>query len=468
MTELLRRATGSVRTRILTAFVVLLAASTVISTVALRELLVNRAIERIDERAARELDDLRRLALDGRHVTTGRPLGNDVAGLFDTYMARNLPVEGEGYYSFVDGRAHRRLASTELDDDVTRQVLSVDRTGRGRSGELTSRGRRLRYAVVPIRNGGRVRGSFVIVDDLSREERAATRSARSFAGVAALVLVFATGIAFLVAGRVLRPLRTLRETATAISETDLSRRLEIEGDDELAELARTFNAMLDRLEAALDSQRAFLSDAGHELRTPITIISGHLELLGDDPRERRETIALVTDELDRMSRFVDDLLTLAKSEREDFLHPELLDLDELAEKLHAKAQALGDRRWVLERGAPGQVVADRQRLTQAVMNLAGNAVSHTGVGAEIAIGASVEGGAGRLWVRDGGPGIAPADAERIFERFTRGDQRRRDGAGLGLAIVKAIAEAHGGRVELDSAPGLGARFSLVIPEVLVT
>ena len=111
----------------------------------------------------------------------------------------------------------------------------------------------------------------------------------------------------------------LADTARSISETDLTRRIPVSGRDEIAELARTFNAMLDRLEAAFATQRAFVSDASHELRTPITIVRGHLELLGDDPQERRETIALVTDELDRMSRFVDDLLLLAKAERDDFL-----------------------------------------------------------------------------------------------------------------------------------------------------
>ena len=116
-----------------------------------------------------------------------------------------------------------------------------------------------------------------------------------------------------------RPAAALGDTARSISETDLSRRIPVTGNDEIAELARTFNAMLDRLERAFATQRAFVSDASHELRTPITIVRGHLELLGDDPEERRETVALVTDELDRMSRFVDDLLLLARAEREDFL-----------------------------------------------------------------------------------------------------------------------------------------------------
>jgi signal transduction histidine kinase len=223
--------------------------------------------------------------------------------------------------------------------------------------------------------------------------------------------------------------------------------------------------MLDRLEDAFQSQRMFVNDASHELRTPITIVRGHLELMGDDPDERRETVALVMDELDRMSRFVGDLLLLARAERADFLEPEPLDLGDLAAELDAKARGLGERDWRLEHPTGSvTVVADRQRLTQAVMNLAGNAVQHTAPGGRITIGAAGEGGYARLSVADDGPGIPSSDRERIFARFARGDgPRRSDGAGLGLAIVRAIAEAHGGTVELESTVGHGSTFSIVIP-----
>jgi signal transduction histidine kinase len=222
--------------------------------------------------------------------------------------------------------------------------------------------------------------------------------------------------------------------------------------------------MLDRLETSFATQRRFLDDAGHELRTPITIARGHLELLGDDPAEKAETVALVLDELDRMGRMVNDLLLLAKVEEPSFLERELVDVDVLTEELHAKTAALGDRTWVLESRAEGVVLADRQRLTQAVVQLAHNAVQHTSVGDEIALGSSLEHGELRLWVRDSGPGVAPDQQDRIFERFARArGNRHRDGAGLGLSIVRAIAEAHGGRVVLHSRPGAGALFTLVVP-----
>ncbi len=204
-------------------------------------------------------------------------------------------------------------------------------------------------------------------------------------------------------------------------------------------------AELDRLncvERAFASQRAFIRDASHELRTPITITRGHLELLGDDPDERRETVALVLDELDRMAGFVNDLLLLAKSERHDFLRVRELELGALTDELIEKAVGLGERAWTLEARGEGTLLADRERLTQAVLGLAENAVQHSGDGDPIWIGSAISGDEARLWVRDEGPGISESDQDRVFERFARASnsRRRSDGAGLGLAIVRAIAE----------------------------
>jgi two-component system, OmpR family, sensor kinase len=301
--------------------------------------------------------------------------------------------------------------------------------------------------------------------NLGQERREIEEATQIAAGVSLVVLLIASALAWVIAGRVLAPLRTLQTTAHAITETDLTQRIEVQGDDEIAELGRTFNAMLDRLEAAFASQRAFVSDAGHELRTPITIVRGHLELLGDDPREREETVALVTDELDRMARFVDDLLLLARAEQADFLHLAPLDLDVLTDELYNKAKALADRDWRLSGRGTGTVTADRQRLTQAVMQLAQNAAQHTRDGDRIALGSAIDDGAARLWVADSGPGIPAAERDEIFERFRRGGdgRRRSEGAGLGLAIVRAIAEAHGGRVELETREGAGATFTLIVP-----
>jgi signal transduction histidine kinase len=230
-------------------------------------------------------------------------------------------------------------------------------------------------------------------------------------------------------------------------------------------MARTFNTMLDRLEAIFKSEREFVQDTSHELRDPITICRGHLELLSDDPEEQRETIALVVDELDRMARIVGDLQVLADAEQPDFLRPELVQLALFSHDLAVKASALAPRQWRLDESGDVLFRADRHRLTEAVMNLAHNAVQHTRPGDTIAVGSALRDGEVRIWVRDTGAGIPVADRARIFERFTRGTNARRRyrGSGLGLALVKAIAEAHRGRVELESRIGEGSTFTIAIP-----
>jgi signal transduction histidine kinase len=222
--------------------------------------------------------------------------------------------------------------------------------------------------------------------------------------------------------------------------------------------------MLDRLQAAFATQKDFLSDVSHELRTPITVIRGHLETLGSSPAERAEAAAIIEDELERMSRYVDDLLLLTQAVRPDFLRPAPVDLDLFTHDLFTKARSLGDRAWRLDGTGIGIVHADQQRLTQAVMNLAENAVHHTARGERIWLGSSLVGNTARLWVRDEGPGVDPGNRERIFERYAQaGPRSGAGGSGLGLAIVRAVAEGHGGKVELESTPGIGSTFTIAIP-----
>jgi signal transduction histidine kinase len=336
----------------------------------------------------------------------------------------------------------------------------------GERGELDTDAGPVHYLAVPLRSRSETAGTFVVANFVRGERDEIEAGIRVEAVVGAIVLLVAIGAAWFIAGRLLRPVRQLTESARSISETDLSQRIPVEGNDEIAELARTFNEMLDRLATAFASQRAFVDDAGHELRTPITIVRGHLELMGDDPAERRETIALVTDELDRMARIVEDLLLLAKAEQPDFVRPEPVELSDLTTELLMKARALGDRDWQLDACATGVVHADAQRVAQAVLNLARNAVEHTEPGAQVGLGSDRRNGDVRLWVRDTGAGIDPAERERIFDRFARGraGPRRSDGAGLGLAIARAVAVAHHGRIDLDSRVGAGATFTLVLPD----
>jgi two-component system OmpR family sensor kinase len=209
----------------------------------------------------------------------------------------------------------------------------------------------------------------------------------------------------------------------------------------------------------------FASGASHGLRDPLTMCRVYLELLSDKPDELQKTIALVLGELDRMARIIDGLELLAEAERADFLRREPIDLELFTHELIASASTLAAREWKLDAAAQGVLRADRARLTDATMQLARNAVEHTHEGDAIAIGTSLDENEARLWVTDAGVGVPESDRERIFERFARGRgaHRRYRGGGLGLAIVKAVAEAHGGRVELESRVGSGSTFTVVMP-----
>lgn len=322
------------------------------------------------------------------------------------------------------------------------------------------------YAIEPVQIQGATQGAFIVAYITADERREADAAFRIVLSVMFLILLVASLVAWIISGKVLRPLRLMASTARSISESDLTRRIQVQGDGEMAEVAKTFNDMLDRLQEAFTIQQNFINDASHELRTPITIIQGHLELMGDTPEERAEVMALVQDELDRMKRLVQDLLLLAKANRPDFLEPAWVDLDAFTEDLYNKARVLVNCNCILEQKAFGCVRLDRQRITQAVMNLVDNANQHTPSHGVIALGSELTDRSVRFWVRDTGKGIDPDDQARIFKRFARATKGhyRSEGTGLGLAIVQAIVTASGGKVQLESQPGHGSTFVLILPK----
>jgi len=454
------------RTRIFAVFALLAAASTALSLVLLHQILLARLDEEITRNLTQEVSEFRRL-VSGNDPVTGEPFGTDVRRIFDVYFARNVPHEEEIVLAAVGPRLYKAARGGEdeyVPGEVLRAIaLESPLEGPG-SGTIETSTGSARYLSVPVSAGGRTLATFAVAifpeDDRAEIVDAITAAAQ----VWGVVLLLAFVVAWVGAGRVLAPLRLLRDTARSITERDLRGRIAVSGSDEVAQLAQTFNEMLDRLEAGFGAQRRFLDDASHELKTPITIVRGHLELLSDEPEERRETVALLTDELDRMSRIVNDLLVLAKAEQPDFLQVEVVDVEALTAELHAKVSALERREWHLESTGRGTIRADRQRLTQAVVQLAQNAAKYTEDDDPIAVGTFVADGEARLWIRDSGPGVPPEEQDEIFERFARGSRGRRlEGAGLGLSIVQAIARAHGGRVELHSRTGAGATFTLVVP-----
>jgi signal transduction histidine kinase len=456
---------ASFRVRLLAGYVGLLAVAALVAVFIAREALEQRLDRRIDESLVRESQELRQLA-GGNDPRSGRRFAGDVQRIFEVFLAGNLPSSNEAFLSFVDGRPFLRSSQTvpyRLDQDAELVARWGALTESDRDVVQTPAGA-VEYLAVPLVGEVGTRGVFVAAFFRDRESEEVSDALRVVVGVGVGMLLVGSVLAWLLADRVLRPVKTVTETARSISGGDLSRRIPETGHDEIGVLARTFNDMLARLEKAFASQERFVSDAGHELRTPITIVRGHLELLEDDPVEREATLALVVDELDRMGRIVDDLLTLAKWEQPDFVTPEPVEVAALVDDVLTKASALGPRNWQVDAMAEATIVADRQRVTQALVQLAQNAVEHTDEGDEIGLGAFVGEGEARLWVRDTGPGIPFEEQSRIFARFYRsGEKPRSDGAGLGLPIVQAIAGAHGGGLELSSVPGSGATFTLVLP-----
>ncbi|MQA73909.1 MAG: HAMP domain-containing protein [Solirubrobacterales bacterium] len=466
---LARRIVGGVRARILASYVILLAIALLVSVLAVRQVLLVRLDDRIQEDLQQEVEEFREL-VGGNDPETGRPFGDDVRRIFQVYLARNVPDDDEELITVPRRGIPRRDGGDNTQDFTFADFVDGWRTlGQVERDEVETPGGQVRYVAVPVRTEGGTLGTFVVASFVADERREVDEAVRIVAVVAAIVLVLGTVGAFFAAGRVLAPLRGLAAAARSVSGTQMDRRIRVEGDDELATLARTFNRMLDRLQIAFSSQREFIRDASHELRTPIAVSRGHLELLAEghlrNESDRREAIALVTGELDRMNRFVEELLLLAKAESPNFLELETVPLGELCEELIAKARGIDDRDWRVDATSSRSIVADRQRLTQAAMNLFQNAIAHTEPGDQIAIGAKVDAGEAVIWVRDTGAGIPASEQGRIFQRFSRGlhSRGRYEGTGIGLAIVRAIAEAHGGRVGVSSRPGEGSRFEIVIP-----
>ncbi len=464
--------TFSARERIVGWMMLLVALALVIEVVIAAQVFTGKAEAELDQELVHEGAKLRDYAERATDSVTGAP-HETADALITAYLGVAVPNSDESMFSIVNGRpSHRARESpmTRLDRDEA--FLSLVRDVKvPTSGRTTSDVGPVHWAVFPVVVEGDPSDAALVVIEFAAPVRADVASTvRVLAIISAVALALAGLASWVVAGRVLAPIRTLRKTAESINESDLHQRISVTGRDDVAALARTFNAMLDRLQDAFAGQQQFLDDASHELRTPITVIRGHLELMGEDPEDRRWTLALVDDELKRMGRLVDDLMLLARAERPDFLRLTQVDVSDLMMDVLAKASALGDRHWALDGLPEGVVVADDQRLTQALMQLAANAVRHTAPGDRIWIGGHVEENRLRLSVADEGAGIAEEARVDIFDRFTRasyrGDGGRRgEGAGLGLAIVASIAHAHDGQVTLESELGKGSMFTLDLPFV---
>lgn len=465
-----RRRGASVRVRVLGSVLVMAALGMIVAEVTSFVISDRRLDARIDAALEQEVDEFRVFASEGRDPETGQPFLS-LEPLFTTALQRNVADENETFLTLIDGESYKYPGGgrpVDLEDEPA--VLDLVRSiapgsGVQRADVETSIGT-TRLAVVQVAfTGQETTGTYVVAYGVDLERAELVDAARTYTFVALGALVLVALVGWVVAGRLLQPLRVLREATYRITETDLTERIPVTGGDDVSDLTRTYNDMLDRLQAAFETQRQFIDDAGHELRTPVTIVRGHLELLDPSDRDEvAETRTLVLDEVDRMGRLVEDLILLAQARRPDFVRTGTVELGSLTDEVLDKARALGDRAWRVDARAEGRMPGDSQRLTQALLQLAHNAVKFSEPGSEVAVGSALADGVVRLWVRDGGVGIHHDDLTRIFARFGRAETGRgEEGSGLGLAIVSVIAEAHSGRVEVQSQPGAGATFTLVLP-----
>lgn len=321
-----------------------------------------------------------------------------------------------------------------------------------------------------------------VVDQLAFFERAVNQQAldqlRTYAfGALGLLFIGSLGVGWFVAGLVLRPVGRITSVAREISATDLSRRIELEGpDDELKQLADTFDDMLGRLDHAFENQREFIHEASHELRNPLAVIRTNLDVVMADPEADEEELRaageVVGRSAERMTRLVDDLMVYARHgtrtmREEDFDLVELV--NDLTGEFAAPAEAAGLHLAVQVPDETLPVCGDNSAVRRAVANLLANAMRLAPGDSTVTVSTDRFDDWNFIAVADEGPGIAPEHHLRIFQRFWKGDRgvARQDGrSGLGLTIVRQIVESHGGRVDLASDVGRGSTFVLWFPRSL--
>jgi two-component system OmpR family sensor kinase len=404
-------------------------------------------------------------------------------------------------YRDRDGRLDKELENELLQEGQQPPRVPDDaawldaNAGKAATVPATGGDGRWRVAVQPLRDGSG--GTVVVAASLDGVDSTIRQLRLIDLVVSVVVLLVLAGAGVAIVRASLRPLVEIEQTARAIAAGDLTRRVpERDPRTEVGRLGRALNTMLAQIESAFgaraaseasarrseDRMRRFVADASHELRTPLTTIRGFAELYRQgaarDPAELDRLMRRIEDQAARMGLLVEDLLLLARLDTQRPLDRQPVDLLALAADAVNDARAVApDRRIELVLGGddgdpstPPVVLGDDRRLRQVLANLVNNALTHTPAGRpiEVRVGASTLDGrpGAAVEVVDHGPGLAPEQAERVFERFYRADPARSPadgGTGLGLSIVAALVAVHGGTVAVDSVPGRGARFRVVLP-----
>jgi two-component system OmpR family sensor kinase len=459
----------SIRTRLTLWYTGLLAISLLVF-----DLMVYSALSRILTAAIDE-----RLAAQAQDVIAQIEAENDPVAIILSGRAKLPPIDVFGSQFYIQ-IAQLTGQVVQRSDNLHGQTLPVSPGGGGSYGQQgitvdTAQGVRLRVLSRPIVLAGRLAGTIQVAQSQAATDDALLATRRVLGTVSvSLLLLAAVGGAFL-ARTALRPIQAITATTRRITQAqDLGQRIPVSvPTDELGRLTETINEMLARLEELFKAQQRLVADVSHELRTPLTTIQGNLDLLRlgatDDPTARSSTLRAIADETARMRRLVNDLLLLAQADAGLKLHRQPVEMDTLLLEVYRQAQVMAQGVTV-RLGAEDQamVSGDADRLRQLLLNLVDNALKHTPPGSGlVTLTLRRAGGWVQVGVEDNGSGIPPEDLPHIFQRFYRADpsRSRPGGSGLGLAIAKWVAEAHGGRIEVESQVGKGSTFTLWLPEL---
>ena len=463
-----RRGGVTIRTRFMVALVLVAGIALTISGTIVGILQNRHLWDTTKDQLERVQGELRALATKGVDPETGKPF-TSAPNVLKTFMSRSVISHDSGEAGFIDG-VHQFITPLDVikpEDDPELLAAVQDNLAGGdnviKFVQTSRTSYRVLVASVII---GNHRATLLRVIDMDQARAQLQQSMALYAGAAALTVALLIAPTWLVVGRLLRPIGELRQTTDQIDEHDLTTRVPVRGHDDLTALAKAVNRMLDRVQGAVEGQRRLLDDVGHELRTPITVVRGHLELIdADDPDDVRQTRELALDELDRMGTLVAGLLEVARSSSSDFVSPAPTDVAALTAQVFDKARALGPRDWVLGPSAETTAVIDATRITEAWLELATNAVKYSPPGSPIRLGSLVAGDELLLRVEDRGIGIAPQDLPTIRRRLARAPQAAAlaPGTGLGLSVVENIVAAHGGALDVESVPGRGSIFTLRLP-----
>ncbi len=426
--------------------------------------------------------------VDAQIVATQREFVHGPQGQSDAPPApRGLPTSTFGIVVFDSGVSQllgRQVGTTTPDlDEITPRVVAMH-AGRPFSVGANTGDGRWRVVAVRITDlAGLGDGTLVVGQSLSDVDDTVSQMIAVLVIVGLAVLVLVGLLGWLVVRRALRPLRQVEDVAGKIAAGDLTQRVpEHPASTEVGRLSASLNSMLAQIEQAFaasaaseERMRRFVSDASHELRTPLAAVRGYAELYRQgavrEPEALAGTMRRIEDEAARMGGLVEDLLTLARLDEQRPERRAPVDLTVVAADVVQDARVLDPGRVLrlTGRGAalgPNEVLGDESRMRQVVTNLVTNALRHTAPGTPVEVAVGREAGFGVVEVRDHGPGIAPEQARKVFERFFRADasrQRASGGSGLGLAIVAAIVAAHDGQVGISETPGGGATFAVRIP-----